>query len=281
MTLQQLINSTRSRLEPLYGRDEAEWMIRITMEHLKGWDRTELILRADREVSDFIADKVAAVTDRLVAGEPLQYILGDTYWHGMTLKVTPDVLIPRPETSQLVDIICDENKGDDLRVLDVCTGSGCIAIALASTLPFSAVTAVDISDKALAVARENAALRKVRVDYLKADALKPLPLREGSFDIVVSNPPYIAESEKKEMDKNVVDYEPALALFVPDDDPLRFYTPIALTAYRLLKPGGKLYFEVNSDYATDVACMLSGHGWDDAQVLIDLYGRKRFVTAHK
>lgn len=277
MTLRQLLDNGRARLAPLYGQGEADWMMRIIMEYLKGWKQADLLLRADEEVSDFIAGKADAIIARLLDNEPLQYILGETYWHGMTLKVTPDVLIPRPETSELVDLITSENTAPDLNVLDVCTGSGCIAVALANTLPFSKVTGTDISDAALAVARENASLRKLKVGFMHSDALGQFPFDDGSMDIVVSNPPYITESEKKEMEPNVLDHEPGLALFVPDSDPLRFYTAISREGFRVTRPGGKIYFEINPLFARQVSRMMTETGWDDVQILPDMHGKQRFA----
>lgn len=277
MTLRQLLDNGRARLAPLYGQGEADWMMRIIMEYLKGWKQADLLLRADEEVSDFIAGKADAIIARLLDNDPLQYILGETYWHGMTLKVTPDVLIPRPETSELVDLITSENIAPDLNVLDVCTGSGCIAVALANTLPFSKVTGTDISDAALAVARENASLRKLKVGFMHSDALGQFPFDDGSMDIVVSNPPYITESEKKEMEPNVLDHEPGLALFVPDSDPLRFYTAISREGFRVTRPGGKIYFEINPLFARQVSRMMTETGWDDVQILPDMHGKQRFA----
>ena len=277
MTLRQLLDNGRARLAPLYGQGEADWMMRIIMEYLKGWKQADLLLRADEEVSDFIAGKADAIIARLLDNEPLQYILGETYWHGMTLKVTPDVLIPRPETSELVDLITSENTAPDLNVLDVCTGSGCIAVALANTLLFSRVTGTDISDAALAVARENASLRKLKVGFMHSDALGQFPFDDGSMDIVVSNPPYITESEKKEMEPNVLDHEPGLALFVPDADPLRFYTAISREGFRVTRPGGKIYFEINPLFARQVSRMMTETGWDDVQILPDMHGKQRFA----
>lgn len=258
-------------------RGEADWMMRIIMEYLKGWKQADLLIRADEEVSDFIAGKADTIITRLLGNEPLQYILGETYWHGMTLKVTPDVLIPRPETSELVDLITSENTAPDLRVLDVCTGSGCIAVALANTLPFAKVTGTDISEAALDVARENACLRKLKVGFIHSDALGRFPFDDGSMDIVVSNPPYITESEKKEMEPNVLDHEPDIALFVPDSDPLRFYTAISREGLRVTPPGGRIYFEINPLFALQVSRMMTDTGWDDVQILPDMHGKQRFA----
>ena len=279
-TLRQLLNNSRERLTPIYGAGETEWLLRTVMEHVKGWDRVELVLRADKEVSDFTIGRVNEAVDRLVAGEPVQYIYGDTYWYGMQLKVTPDVLIPRPETEELVDLIVKDNPQSDLHVLDVCTGSGCIAVALAKTLKFPEVSAIDISDAALKIASENASIQKVKIDLRKADALA-LPDLKDEYDIIVSNPPYVMESEKKGMDKNVLDHEPHIALFVPDSDPLKFYTAIADFAMNALKDNGRLYFELNPLTADTLADNMRKQGWNDVQLLPDMHSRIRFLTARK
>lgn len=279
-TLRQLLNNSRERLTPIYGAGETDWLLRTVMEHVKGWDRVELVLRADKEVSDFIIGRVNEAVDRLVAGEPIQYIYGDTYWYGMQLKVTPDVLIPRPETEELVDLIVKDNPQSDLHVLDVCTGSGCIAVALAKTLKFPEVSAIDISDAALKVASENASMQKVKIDLRKADALA-LPDLKDEFDLIVSNPPYVMESEKKDMDKNVLDHEPHIALFVPDSDPLKFYTAIADFAMNALKDNGRIYFELNPLTADTLADNMRKQGWNDVQLLPDMHSRIRFLTARK
>lgn len=280
-TLKQLLDSSRSRLTPVYGGSEASWLLRIIMEHLKGWDQVELLMRADKEVSDFTVSSVNAVIDRLLHHEPIQYIFGDTYWHGMTLKVTPDVLIPRPETEELVDLIVKDNRQSDLKVLDVCTGSGCIAVALAKFMNFPQVTAIDISQPALAIARENAALQKVKVKFETADALDLGKTLTEKYDIIVSNPPYVMESEKSAMDSNVLDHEPALALFVPDRDPLKFYKAIATYAYTALEDKGRLYFELNPLTADVLREWLSQSGWNDVTLLPDINTKTRFLIARR
>lgn len=279
-TLRQLSDSVRSRLSPMYGDGEARWLFRIIMEHVKGWDQTELAVRSDKEVTDFTISRVDEAVTRLLDGEPIQYIFGDTYWYGMTLKVTPDVLIPRSETEELVDLIVRQNSGEDLRVLDVCTGSGCIAVALAKTLKFPTVTAIDISDAALAVARENATAQKVKVDFRKDDALT-LRMPDETFDIIVSNPPYVMESEKGGMDRNVLEHEPGLALFVSDDDPLKFYKAIARMAGTALADNGTLYFELNPLTADELKEWMTAEGWSDVQLLPDIHSKIRFMIAKK
>lgn len=279
-TLRQLLDSSRASLVQLYGDNEARWMLRIVMEHVKGWDQTELAIRANDEVSDFIVGRVGEAVRRLLAGEPIQYIYGDTYWYGMTLKVTPDVLIPRPETQELVDLIVKENPQPDLRVLDVCTGSGCIAVALAKALNFPTVSAIDIYGPALAVARENAALQKVKISFREADALT-LKADSDRYDIIVSNPPYVMDSEKAQMGRNVLNHEPALALFVPDNDALKFYKAIAGFALDALSEHGELYFELNPLTAGELKKWMEAEGWSDVQLLPDMYGKIRFMVARR
>lgn len=279
MTLRQYINDSIARLAPMYTPSEGRWLMRIILEHLRGWSQTDILMKSDSEIDTTLSELIEPIIGRLLKHEPIQYILGETYWHGLNLKVTPAVLIPREETSELIDIITDNNKGNDLNVLDICTGSGCIAIALARTLPFANVTAIDISPNALDVARQNAASCKVNVKYIQCDALKPLPLPSDSFDIIVSNPPYIAQSEDKLMSPNVLEYEPHSALFVPDDDPLRFYSAISADAMRLLKSGGRLYYEINPIYSSRLAGMLERDGWTDVTVIKDIHGKNRFISA--
>ena len=280
MTFNACIKESISKLSPVYDPSESRWLMRIILEKLNGWTQTDIILNGDKEMLPELKDRIEAIISRLLRNEPIQYILGETYWHGLTLRVSPAVLIPREETSELVDIITGENQKDDLAVLDMCTGSGCIAIALARNLSFPEVTGIDISDEALAVARDNAALCKVKINFLKSDVLKPLNLTDNSYDIIVSNPPYIADSEKKSMDANVLDYEPHSALFVPDDDPLKFYRAISFSALRLTRPDGRLYLEINPLYARQLSDMLSADGWRDVTVIKDMHGKDRFISAH-
>ena len=280
MTIGELTGATVGTLTPLYGEGEARWLTRIALEHFSGLTRTDLLLKADKEASPTLADSMSKVVGRLKRYEPLQYILGETYWHGLTLKVTPAVLIPREETSELIDIITDDCAGrNDLRVADLCTGSGCIAIALARALPFSKVTATDISEEALSVARENASACKTKITFMQGDLLAGVELPTQSTDVIVSNPPYIGESEAADMCANVFDYEPRQALFVPDDDPLRFYKIISREGLRIGVAGARLYLEINPLHASAMASMLQHDGWAEATLLRDIHGKQRFIKA--
>ena len=271
------------RLAPKYGEGEARAMGRIIFENMKGWSAVDLAIKANEPMTEFMEGKIDGVVERLMDDEPIQYIFGVADFYGMKLKVTPDTLIPRPETAELVDIIVQENRRKDLRVIDLGTGSGCIAIALARNLPFADVTGVDISGKALEVARENASLLHSWVEFVQGDILKLADSGVHSgfreFDIIVSNPPYIAESERKWMEKNVLEHEPASALFVPDDNPLEFYDAILKFAKVGLAAGGRVYFEINPRYAREMVSLCRTYGFDDAIEMRDSYGKIRFLRA--
>ena len=237
----------------------------------------DVALRQESELPDFAPECIADIIACLQRHEPLQYIVGKARFHGHQFKVTPAVLIPRPETEQLVDLIIDENPGSDLRVLDMGTGSGCIAISLARALKFAQVDALDISRDALAVARENAAALKVKVRLFESDMLSPQP--PATYDIIVSNPPYVCWSERDAMDNNVKDYEPGQALFVPDNDPLMFYKAIAPYAAQSLARGGSLYLEINQRFGNEVKRLLEQNGFGEVRIIDDSYGKTRFVAA--
>lgn len=270
----------RQRLARLTGSDgEATAMARLIFHAVKGWDTTALVIHAADDLSESTIDIIEKIMERLRNGEPLQYILGEAGFYGMNLRVTPATLIPRQETEELVEIIVDEMKGRrDLRVLDVGTGSGAIALALSRNLEFPDVTAMDVSREALEVARENATRLHARIHFLEADIFiwEPSP---RSFDIIVSNPPYVMERERKDMERHVVEHEPASALFVPDDDPLLFYRRIADIGTRALVSGGRIYFEINPLCADDMVDMMRSMDYNDIRLATDISRRRRFLTA--
>lgn len=280
----QVVKNIVDTLSPSYGAGEAKAMSRIILEHVKGWNSMDIAIKANEHITPFVQKQIADVVRRLLDNEPIQYIFQSAYFYGMNLKVTRDTLIPRPETAELVDIIVNENDRKDLRVLDLCTGSGCIALALARNLSFAAVTGVDISEGALAVARENASSLHADVNFIKADLLSAAgraAVTGDMYDIIVSNPPYIAESEKSDMDANVLDYEPHLALFVPDDSPLEFYDAIMEIAIKCLAGHGKLYFEINPLFSEGLVKLAKSKGFVDVELLRDTYGKMRFLSASK
>ncbi len=267
-------------LRPVVGEREASWINRALFEATMGWRPVDLVLKSDYELTPFTAGRIMEMAGRVAKGEPVQYVTGTAPFEGHSFKVEPGVLIPRPETAEMVDMIVKEWGGRcDLSVLDCGTGSGCIAISLARALPFAAVTAIDISSDALRVAEENARALKVNVNIERQDILA-LTAGDGEgelYDIIVSNPPYVLDSEKHDMEANVLDYEPHLALFVPDDDPLRFYRPIARYARWALRKGGKLYFEINPLCVDQMKALLKD--FDDVVVTRDSQGRERFIQA--
>ena len=277
MKLKEAIEQLKNGLAGVVEPHEAQAMIRVICEDVFNYDPVDVALRQESELPEFAQDKVADIIARLRRHEPLQYIVGSARFHGHKFKVTPAVLIPRPETEQLVDIIVDENTASDLRVLDMGTGSGCIAISLARALKFAQVEALDVSHDALAVARENAATLKAKVRFFESDMLSPQP--PARYDIIVSNPPYICWSEREAMDRNVKDYEPGQALFVPDNDPLLFYKAIAPYAAQSLERGGRLYLEINQRFGNEVKRLLEDNGFDEVRIIEDSFGKVRFAAA--
>ena len=276
--MKETINRLRSALVPLYGKGESDAIIRLIFHYLKGWNLTDMLIRQDEELSPFIKSEIEKILERLLKYEPIQYITGEARFHGMEMKIKPGVLIPRPETEELVDIIIDDNKNrEDLNVLDLCTGSGCIAIALARNLPFSKVTAIDFSDEAIEVAKENSELLKAKIDIIKDDIFIWSP--KGKYDIIVSNPPYVLDKEALTMEHNVLDYEPHEALFVRDDNPLIYYSRIADIAKDSLNEGGKLYFEINPLEVESLKNMMIAKGFKDVTIQYDTSRRSRFMSA--
>lgn len=279
-TLADIRNTLRHELTPKYGDREAAAMSRIILMNLKDCDLPHLMAIEDNEASDFIKSKANEILSQLLNDVPLQYALGETTFYGLKLSVGEGVLIPRPETEELVDIIVKENQTPDLKVLDLCTGSGAIAVALARNLPFSDVTAIDFSDEALKYARANNERLKTRLNIIKEDVFS-LELPAETYDIIVSNPPYICNSEKAEMEPNVLHYEPAEALFVPDSDPLLFYRRIATLGITALKRGGKIYFEINPLYADSLKDLLHSIGYRDIEIIKDIHGKERFAQGKR
>lgn len=281
MTIKELSYRITDALQPLYDPREAaavaSWYVCARMK----MERYELALRGQEEVEGAMAAVIEQDVERLKAGCPLQYVLGETEFYGLPFKVTPAVLIPRPETEELVQRVVKQYEGQKVRIWDVGTGSGCIAVSLAKMLPDAEVFATDISEEALQVARSNAERNRVGVTFARHDMADDahLPFGETHFDVIVSNPPYIPASDRKNMHKNVTDYEPGTALFVPDDDKLWCYRALARLAQRALTPGGRLYVETYHDFHEELAEMLHQHGLSDVQSMRDLNGRLRFMEA--
>lgn len=281
MTVREELIEIRQRLGGIFDRREREAVILLIFSHVKGWSRVDLIINEGTELSDFSKREIDSIVDRLILGEPIQYITGHARFHGMDFKVGPGVLIPRPETEELVDWIVDDAKGrEDLRILDIGSGSGCIAVALVRALPFSEATGLDISRNAITQGLFNAVAHNAKVGFIADDMYRWLPDPE-EFDIIVSNPPYIHPDEAADMEVRVKDYEPHEALFVSAEDPIRPYKRIEEIARVGLKPGGFIYLELNPRYAEEVKVYYESKGWEDVEIRIDSYGKKRFIKACK
>lgn len=267
-------------LEPLYGNGEARAITDYVLDVCFGLSKADILCGA---VDEMTAEKTAELNKifgRLTEGEPVQYVLGRAEFSGRWFNVRPGVLIPRPETEELCAwITADSKASGSPKVLDIGTGSGCIAITLQLDMPESKVTAWDISADALDVAHENAQQLGANVNFVKQDALNAKP--EGEWDVIVSNPPYICEKEKKDMAVNVLEHEPHTALFVPDADPLLFYRAITRLAVQTLSKGGRLYFEINPIYADDTCRMMRAEGMTAVELRSDMYGKQRMAKGVK
>jgi release factor glutamine methyltransferase len=288
MTLAELKIDFEKQLKGVYSSTEIRNFFNYILSDLLQVPKLTILSQPNKQIGENILRQIPEIVLKLKNNEPLQYILGKTDFYNLTLKVNSSVLIPRPETEELVDWIIKENKDDNVKVLDICTGSGCIALALKKDMPQSMVTAIDDSEDALRVAKENAHNLKLDVKFIKANALKLAETLEPLFDIVVSNPPYIPESEKDFMQKNVLEYEPHMALFVPDSNALMFYNAIANFAKKNLPSslrGTKqspshavhLYFEIHEDKAKEISELLSKKGFKDIMVKKDINGKDRML----
>lgn len=263
-----------------YGRREANAIWRLVAETRFSLSQTDLLLGRMDALSETQKREWEEILERLHAGEPVQYVLGEAWFLSRSFHVTPDVLIPRPETEEMVRLILQHRfPSQNPSGLDLCTGSGCIAVSL--SLSGFSMTATDVSKAALAVAEENAKRLKADVRFVQEDLLAADVSSHGasSWDLVVSNPPYVLERERAEMESHVLDYEPSLALFVPDDSPLLFYEAIAGMAKTALRPGGLLAVETNRAFAKDVAALFRESGFCDIKVYEDQYNNPRFVFA--
>ena len=284
--MKQIISQISSQLQAAYPEDEARSLAWWIAEELTGKSRTELQFGCkDTTFSPIMQEKSQEIISRLLHFEPIQYIFGHTLWCGLDLLVTPATLIPRPETAELVERINLKseilNLKSQIHVLDVGTGSGCIAIALKKAHPSWSVTGIDISPEAIAIARENARRNKVDVRFEVADIFDSNE-ENPKFEIVVSNPPYICESEKSSMRPNVLNFEPSSALFVPDSDPLKFYRKIAEIFSPITRnplPVTHLFFEINEAYGEELKQLLDSLGYTDIQIHKDIYGKDRIIEA--
>lgn len=276
MTIRQTIQTIEEALSPLYDSREATAIAREVVCRVCGYTFSQLVINYDSECN---IENLQTIIDQLAASRPVQYVTGVAEFCDLEFKVCEGVLIPRPETAELVaQIVADSHPG--AKILDVGTGSGAIAVALAKSIEGAKVTAVDISDVALEIAAENAERNGVNIAFYKADALGDMSSL-GEFDIIVSNPPYIPQSDIVRMERNVVDYEPHTALFVADDDALCFYRSIAQNGVKMLRKGGALYFEIYEQFGEQIRQMLEQMGYNDIVVAKDIFGKERMVWSRR
>jgi len=271
----------RSELLTLYPVREIEQFITIAFEDVMHFSKTAMHLKADAQVGATQFSMFEAIIEGLKNQEPIQYLIGHTVFYGLPIKVNPSVLIPRPETEELVHWIIKQGVGNGARVIDLGTGSGCIAIALKDRFAEAQVYGVDNSIDALDVAMENATRNNLEISFFQFDILRQQRLGFMNFDLMVSKPPYVTIGEKRQMHANVLDNEPHGALFVPDDDPLLFYRKIADLADGHLNRGGSIFFEINRAFGADVAQLLSDRAYIDVEIKKDFNGNDRMVKAKK
>lgn len=276
-----IVNEIRNALREHYPDSEALALAKMLLVEAFGFSTLELYGGKDKEISGKRLDVLNEMIARLKKNEPIQYVIGAEVFCGWTFEVNENVLIPRPETQELVRWIEADWKSDaPCRILDVGTGSGCIAISLSKLLEGAEVEAWDISEGALRVARRNADRNESQVLFRQVDVLKACT-EDCRYDVIVSNPPYITESEKQDMDANVLDWEPYTALFVPDADPLLFYRCIAELGVSMLNEGGALYFEINRAYGEETVRMLEGLGYKQIELRKDNWGNDRMIKANR
>ncbi len=280
--MQQFTSTLKEKLGALYDLQELRTLGEMIIEHLTQMGRTQQLLARHEVLSEEVHSRASAIIDRLALHEPIAYIIGETYFHGLPFRVNEHVLIPRPETSELIELILSEHAQTHthpLQVLDIGTGSGCIPITLKHKCPAWQVSAIDISEGALQVAHENARRNNTEVSFRQCDILQCEGTGRATWDIIVSNPPYICDAEKADMQPNVLDYEPHTALFVPDNDPLLFYEAIAEYAKKELKKGGMLFFEINRAYGKETLLMIQNKGFNKVTLVQDISKNDRFIVA--
>ncbi|MBL4745102.1 MAG: peptide chain release factor N(5)-glutamine methyltransferase [Flavobacteriaceae bacterium] len=281
MTVKNYKKHFLSNLEDLYPNTEALSFFYLLAEEIIGFSRVDLVLDADSIIEEIPLKKWNQALSQLKAHKPLQYIIGSTEFYGLPFKLNEHTLIPRPETEELVAWILEsiEDPLKNISILDIGTGSGCIAISLAKNLPNAHITAYDISKEALQTATSNASLNKVSVSFEQVDILEATALSQ-KFDIIVSNPPYVRDLEKKEIQKNVLDYEPHTALFVSDNNPLLFYDKITALAKEHLKAEGLLFFEINQYLGKETVALVENHGFQHILLKQDMFKADRMLKTN-
>jgi len=282
MTLKDLNNTLYLELSKVYPENETKSLVYQIFAHVLDLSRFQLSLNSLKQVELKDEIKIKNIVHDLKKNKPIQYILGYTEFYNCKLKVNNHVLIPRPESEELVDWILKDKTWNHPNILDLGTGSGCLAIALSKHINDSITTGLDISSEALETARQNADLNNVKINFIQHDILAETgSLEPGKFQLIISNPPYVRESEKEHMQANVLNWEPALALFVPDSDPLMFYKKIIAGSYRLLAPGGYLFMEINENFPEEIAHLYQENDFVGVEIAKDLSGKYRMAKGKK
>jgi len=279
MSLQDTKQAMKHQLSNVYDALELNSIVNILIEEVTGWDALHQNIHKNDAFEQSHTDQLTQYVEKLLTGKPLQYIIGKAWFMGKAFMVNEAVLIPRPETEELVEWIVEYAQiiNKTLSILDIGTGSGCIPISLKQAIPNASITAIDISKEALAVAQQNAATYNTNIEWIELDILQTKQLKD-QYDIIVSNPPYIPLREKPNMQPQVIDHEPAIALFVPDQYPLIFYSKIAHIGKSALKPNGQLFFEIHYDQGEAIMALLNEMGYH-AELRQDIYGKDRMVRA--
>ena len=278
--MRDIIGLFHEELDGIYGGGEVGVFVEMLFEAFLGWDKVRLLTSRKETIDQSDLLRFHWALEDLRQSRPIQHIIGYTDFCGCRIAVSPDVLIPRPETEEIVNWTINKFSilNSQFSILDLCTGSGCIAIALKKAFPASYVTAVDVSPEALEIARQNAKNNGVEVRFMERDVLNGVDGLNGSYGLIVSNPPYVRDSERAQMAANVLDYDPALALFVPDDDPLRFYRAIATIAQNHLAENGQVVVEINEDLAEETCAVFKAQGFTP-KVHTDFRGKSRWISA--
>jgi len=268
-------------LEGIYHEREVSALASIIIKTVIGLTKLHGLAMSEQLVSGEQTINIINICNELKTGKPIQYIIGETFFYDCVIRVTSATLIPRPETEELVDLVISENSGFHGEIIDIGTGSGCIAIALAANMPGSIITGIDISEDAIIVAKENADLNNVNVSYMVGDIFSLNTELVNKADIIISNPPYVRNSEKQQMDKNVLDFEPHTSLFVPDSDPLLYYTAILKVADEILSDGGRIYFEINEEMGKQMVRLAEKSGYSEIDIIRDINGKERILKVKK
>lgn len=280
MTISEASKKLNESLSGSYEKREASKVSDLIIENLTGLSKTERLIHKEKELTKQQHQQLQDFTQQLLQHKPVQYVLHEAWFFGLKFYVDGNVLIPRPETEELVELILKQSHLKHPKILDMGCGSGCIAIALKKKLPAATIFGLDISTEALSISKKNASINHVNIEFIEADILnlgEDLVLPD--FDIIVSNPPYIRNSEASLMNLNVLNFEPHQALFVSDNDPLIFYRTIAALSLKHLKKEGKLFFEINESLSNKIVSLLQNKGFSDIEIKKDLYGKERFVSA--